>query len=224
MAFVWRGPLSDTKPYINIKWPGLLVVGERVTPDQAAEIIVRTGRWPMNCNDEEANKLFNGLIGPQKEWKKSFLRINPIILNYIHNERITTSYIGGPKGWANWDGKIFANSYNIGKWPSLSEVTDDWVRIAQEFPFLNLKCQVIDCEISEDKIWEGIISKERKPPNPIPTVEWTIYNGKVELHSPKEIICEVSQEEIDIFGGEIGATVDQVKLGIELSKKSLIKN
>ena len=210
MAFVWRGPLSDTKPYINVKWPGLLVVGEPVTPEQAAEIIVRTCRWPMNCNYEETNELFNGLIGPQKEWKKSFLRINPIILNYIHNERITTSYIGGPKGWIDWSGKIFANSYNIGKWPSLSEVTDDWVRIAQEFPFLNLKCQVIDCEISED--------------NPIPTAEWTIYNGKAELHSPKEIICEVSQEEIDIFGGEIGATVDQVKLGIELSKKSLIKN
>ena len=210
MAFVWRGPLSDTKPYINVKWPGLLVVGEPVTPDQAAEIIVRTCRWPMNCNDEEANELFNSLIGPQKEWRKSFLRINPIILNYISNERITTCYIGGPKGWIDWNGKIFANSYNIGKWPSLSEVTDDWVRIAQEFPFLNLKCQVIDCEISES--------------NPIPTAEWTISNGKVELHSPKEIICEVSQKEIDIFGDEIGATIDQVKLGIELSKKSLIKN
>lgn len=206
-----------SKPYISQKWPGLLVKGEKVTKDQAAEIIIRTSEWPVSSNNTKADEIFNNLIGPPKEFKKGLSYVKPLKLNYLSNERITSCWIGGPKGWINWDGTVFANNYNIGKWPSVQEVTEDWTTIAENFPFLNLRCQVLDCEaVTSDGTRLPIIA----------TAEWIVKDGKVNLIYPEKLLCEVKElDDESIFSivslgiqREIGATVSDVKKGIELAK------
>lgn len=206
--------MDTNKPYIESKWPGLLVVGDKVTKDQAKEIIIRTTRWPLSSNNNKADETFNNLISPPKEFNKGLSRIKPLNLTYLNNERITNCYIGGSKGWIDWNGIIFANSWNIGKWPSINEVTEDWKMVAQAFPFLNLRSQVLDVEISQE--------------NPIPTAEWTIKNGKVEVQFPEKLLCEIEKYEDEPYSifvaglyakrTEVFATVEDVKKGIELAK------
>lgn len=67
-------------------------------------------------------------------------------LNYLHNDQIVSSYIGGPHGWCDWQGNIGCSSTNIGKWPSVEEVTREWEAIAKAFPFLDLECQLCNHE------------------------------------------------------------------------------
>lgn len=206
-----------SKPYINQKWPGLLVKGEKVTSDQAAEIIVRTCEWPISSNKTKVDEIFNNLIASPKEFKKGLSYVKPLKLNYLHNQRITSCWIGGPHGWINWDGTVFANNYNIGKWPSINEVTEDWITIAENFPFLNLRSQVLDCE--------AITSDGKKLPI-IATAEWIIKDGKVDLICPEKLLCEVKElDDESIYSiislgtkREIGASVSDVKKGIELAK------
>lgn len=200
------------KPYINCKWPGLLVVGQSVTRDQAAEILVRTCVWPMNSNNKKHDEMFNNLISPPKEFKKGLFKINPISLAYLSNDRITTCYIKGPKGWMDWNGRVFTNNYNIGKWPSLQEVTIDWQVIAQNFPFLNLKCQVLDGETCDYHN---------------PTAEWVVRDGQVELKAerPEKLICPIDNDDFDFdLFRKAGAHKKDVERGIELARSRSINN
>lgn len=70
-------------------------------------------------------------------------------LGYVYNSWVSSSYIGGPHGFANPSGKIYSSD-NIGKWPSCQEVVRDWVRIAHRFPFLELVAILFDKEYSEE--------------------------------------------------------------------------
>src|SRR5689334_7897912 len=71
-------------------------------------------------------------------------------LSYLRNSRIVSCYVNGPHGWCNWDGTIFTNTYNIGKWPNCKEVLEDWQNIAEHFPFLKLKSQLWSTEQCEE--------------------------------------------------------------------------
>lgn len=104
-------------------------------------------------------------------------------LNYLHNSRIASSWIGGPHGWCSWNGRIGCSNYNIGKWPSVEDVYNEWVIIAEAFPFLDLKCQLMNCEAGENE-------------EPKPVVEYEIKNGKVKLYESKEIL------DYPVFGSE----------------------
>lgn len=57
--------------YISVKWPALVVVGEKVTPDQAAEILVRTASWPLSSNAHRVDAEFNQIAEYPAEptWK-----------------------------------------------------------------------------------------------------------------------------------------------------------
>lgn len=195
------------EPYITAKWAGLLVVGESVSKNQAAEIIVRTTRWPLDSNNKKVDEIFNNLISNPKEFKKYLQHIRPLNLDLLINERITTCYYAGPKGWINWDGRIFANSYNVGKYPSIEQITEEWETIAKEFKFLDLKCQVINQEIHEN--------------HPTPTAQWNIKNGNVTLELPEKLICELhkfDEEDFLLECNDVGATVEDVKLGLNIAK------
>lgn len=185
------------------KWPALVVRGKTVTQDQAKEIIIKTSGFTFICNDKEweskINKIIYGIeestFGSldkklcekygikENDWNsvwdlKSKLEsaYAPIRdLNYLSNSRIASSWIGGPHGWCNWNGKIGCSNYNIGKWPSVEEVYNEWVAIAEEFKFLELKCQLMDSEAGENE-------------SPKPVVEFEIKNGKVSLYEPGEIL------------------------------------
>ena len=194
------------------KWPALVVKGKPVTPDQAKEIIVRTDGFYFSCNDREWEKEINDIIYgiregnysekfdaelkkrhglQEKDWnglfsaKDSYLsKYKPVSdINYLNNHRIASSWIGGPHGWCSWNGRIGCSNYNIGKWPSIEEVYREWVSIAVEFPFLELKCQLMNSEAGEDE-------------NPIPVVEFEVKGGKVDMYEPKEIL------DYPVFGTE----------------------
>lgn len=185
----WR-PL----PYIKIKWPAFLVMGNKITEDQAAEIIVRTTRWPCKNKDEKIKKILNDLIGPEKEIQKYIYRTN-IIKN--------SNYIGND--WVDWDGTIFFNGKNIGPWPSVNEISSDWENIAKTFPFLELHCQVMNKEY--DHVGDSIA-----------TAQWEIKNGKVRVFFPENILISNNQlSDKRLFSFE--HIVGRIKKGIELSRK-----
>jgi hypothetical protein len=193
-----------------VKWPGLIVVGDKVTEDEASEIIIRTNEFSFYCNDLEWQRQLNGVIygieaagteyGDRKDLSEllgemhgrsknditfdtdrricniylgKYERLN---LHYLQNDKIATSYSGGPRGWCDWDGSIGASSYNIGKRPSCTEVYDEWKIIAEAFPFLNLRCQLINIETGED-------DEEQ-----IPVIEYVILNGAVDVIKPNALL------------------------------------
>lgn len=177
-----RNPLEIRLP----KWPALTVVGERVTPDQAAEIIIRTDSWHFGCNDQDLTRQLRRAAGLSPEGSrvsdcKEFLkdmdhddlvksRYRVLNIEYLHNARIVSSYIDGPHGWCDWYGRIECSSYNIGKWPDAETVFEEWLLIARAFPFLRLRSQLYNVETSE-------------PGEPV--VEYAVWDGNVEAKIPE---------------------------------------
>ncbi|WP_106239822.1 hypothetical protein [Nonomuraea fuscirosea] len=118
------------------KWPRLLVVGEPVTREQASEILVRTDDWFLSTNDRAWKAAVEGLAAEygmpaeppfsadietkksawagKREWRQ---RVGVLQLEYLGNARIASPWIGGPKGWCDWDGRIGCGNYNVGKYP-----------------------------------------------------------------------------------------------------------
>jgi hypothetical protein len=155
------------------KWPRLLVSGKTVTPAQADEILVRTcvpdylrgndpewaavvGKimgfnlgedWPKDPEIEKDPK--RRMAWYRERWAARDARMDELGIfggEYLHTSRIASSYICGPHGWCDWDGRIYCDNYNIGKWPSTEEVTTEWTAIAEAFPFLDLTSQLISEE------------------------------------------------------------------------------
>jgi hypothetical protein len=221
------------------KWPALVVVGEPVTKEQAMEILIRTDSLYFGCNDREWEKELNFIVYGFKDGnvddrlkekhgipkgqyspefytiKESYLnRYAPIELAYLGNHRIASSWIGGAHGWCSWDGSIGCSNYNIGKWPSVQQVFEDWVAIASEFPFLDLKCQLMNEEAGE--------SESLKP-----LVEFRIKDGKVEIYEPGEILAIPSFGTEDMIArfndphGERGCSLETVKEAFEFVEKKI---
>lgn len=177
------------------KWPAMVVKGEPVTKEQAMEIIIRTGNIYFSSNDREWDMFLNyvyydlddmyddHLKGIAKELKveegstKVFEYISEKIkelgvldIEYLKNSRVVSSWVGGPHGWCNWDGKIFSNNYNIGKYPTVEEVNEEWSLIAKTFPYLDLQCVLYQGETSEE---------ENEP-----LIQFTVKDGNVTVEEP----------------------------------------
>jgi hypothetical protein len=160
------------------KWPALVVVGDPVTKEQAQEICVRTDSWGLSTNDydfiREVGEAFGLRVG---EWNLNWddmdkwrNRLDVLDLAYLHNQQIVSAWVGGPHGWCDWNGVIGCRNYNIGKWPCVEDVFQDWTQIAKAFPFLRLTSQLYDGESGEDGIK--------------PVVEFVMANGRVTVQSP----------------------------------------
>lgn len=176
------------------KWSALTVVGASVTREQAAEIIVRTNDWFLGTNDRAWEADVMGALGvpltrengyTQVSWGKVVAateRLGGLSLEYLRNSRVMSAWVGGPHGWCDWDGTIGSSNYNVGKWPSVKAVRAEWARIAEAFPFLDLRAQLWSGETSE----EGIV----------PLVEFVVRRGKVRATSPKKPVgvpCQAEQ-------------------------------
>lgn len=153
------------------KWTGMLVKGRPVTKEQASEILIRTDNWYLQTNNIEFElalcKRFNLSDDLDKvEAFKTKLRI--LYLNFLSNQRICSSWIGGPYGWCDWDGNIFCDNYNLGKWPTAYNIFLDWNIIANAFPFLDLSCQIFDGEVGD---------------NPKPLLQYDIREGRVDIRN-----------------------------------------
>jgi len=170
------------------KWPQLLVSDSKVSKDLAAEIIIRTSGLYASCNDHLFEHEVRSAFGlnvilydynPKETNRDRIKKINEIYkqealvkqelnildLEYLHNSQIVSSYIGGPHGWINWDGDIGCYEFIIGKWPSHEKVLQEWKLIANTWPELDFRSQLIPDEGECDS----------------PVVEYIIKNGTVKV-------------------------------------------
>lgn len=166
------------------KWPQMFVSGDPVSIEQAKEIIRRTDRF-FQCpkysgnNRAYSNRVMEALKFPkgdesdilfdkEDQWRQNWNYINT---EYVFNDWIACSFIGGPHGWCNPDGKIYFSD-NVGKWPSVQDIHKDWVVLAREFPFVRAGITLMDRESCEE--------------NKNPVVSMLVEKGKVYLIDPEE--------------------------------------
>jgi hypothetical protein len=212
-----------------IKWPALIVMGKKVTPEQAMEILIRTDSWWFSGNDHHLEKQLKEIAGLYldkdncEDWRTAH-DLDQVVkeahgvldLEYLTNARIVSSWVGGPHGWCDWNGNIFCNNYNIGKWPSVKEVYEEWEKIAAAFPYLDLRCQLMNCETSED--------------DPQPVVEFVVFGGKVHLVEPEALMLppafDIAGAALSVFTlssgqREFGTTIEQFKKALALTKAAV---
>jgi hypothetical protein len=187
------------------KWPRLLVRGTPVTDRQAAEIIIRTDMiwnfistnhhyWERVIRAEQARLGYPGEFKmarkpgggtPDGYWEKFqeheqrkrqwHLDHGILDLQYLSNERICSCWIGGPHGWVSWNGFIGCSTYNVGKWPEVREVTEEWTDIATAFPFLDLRAQLVPDEGEAEQaavtwsVKDGRVTCLEEPSRPLTT-------------------------------------------------------
>jgi len=143
------------------KWPAMVVLGDKITEEQANEVLIRTmaREYFDMTNDHEWAATVREIFGKEDDYslrnatfeeRLALMRRNDALLDelgilrleYLYNSRIASSYIGGPHGWLDWNGNISGNKpYNIGKWPDEGSILDEWTLIAETFPFLSLTAQ-----------------------------------------------------------------------------------
>lgn len=155
---------------INLpKWPALFIQGQDVSIEQAKDIIFRTDGFLTNASAFSNNRLFlkdyaekagfdilNDLSEKDEEDYLNYHycglikeKIGFIDLEYIHNTWASSSYVLGPYGFCNPDGKIYYND-NIGKYPDAEDILSDLTKIAAAFPYLVFDAAVMNDESSED--------------------------------------------------------------------------
>lgn len=189
------------------KWPRLLVQGKRVTEEQANEILIRTccPEYLGSSNDrafvEQVNQVMGYLdwdhwheipelredstkrIAWMKErWAQRDNRteeLGILGLEYLYTSRIVSAYLFGPHGWCDWNGNIFCDNYNIGKWPSTGVVTDEWGQIADAFPYLDLRAQLITREGEGELAGEWRVKDGTVSYNPTPAVQLTLEKPQI---------------------------------------------
>jgi len=225
--------MQEQYPHLP-KWSHIVVNGNKVTKEQAAEIIIRTTNLNnLSCNDNKwteklnfileeslnTNELSNSFEDVRLSLTRNFPKgkglASKTILNvdYLENHQIVSTYVGGPYGWCDWDGNIGCFGYNIGKWPTVEEIKNEWELIASTWPFLNLRCQLWSGNYGEDGIF--------------PVIEFIVQNGIVNDVKPLENLSEKTNNYYKIRNlsdnrTERGCTLEQFKAALEITKKSLL--
>ena len=200
---------------IESKWPGMIVQGENVTEEQAAEILLRTDShlptFKYGCNDRafiaEVQKLFPvAKAGDDLSWSEANAQntetYKSLDVYLLSNSRIMSSWIGGVHGWCDWDGRIGCNNYNIGKWPSVEDVAEEWAVIAEAFPFLDLRCQLFNGETEVE-----------------PILMFTVKDGKVVVEDSDDPLAYFEQIDFieKVFDrSERGIAIPELKKKIEM--------
>ena len=152
------------------KWPQCVIWGEKVTIDQAKEILSRTDSFfaqgPCSNNHEWDEEMKKYVKFPDADnyitkdntydwdayWadKSAYRKNHKIIpLDYLDNNYISSCYIEGVNGWCHPNGDIFFNK-NVGKYPTWEDLESDCKNIAKAFPFLNMKVCLFNGEMSEE--------------------------------------------------------------------------
>ena len=163
--------------------------GEPVTPEQADEIIRRTDsfftwgcgndkgrlaeirrilRMPEEpthgCKPEEFRSYWDASERFKEEW--GLLRTE-----YIHNDYVASSYIGGANGFVQLDGVVL-HTKNVGKYPSGEGILRELETIATAFPFLKAEAVLMNNE----HCVEGLE----------PVIGYRISGGAVSVFDPDE--------------------------------------
>lgn len=167
------------------KWPQLIIVGEKVSEELAKEIIFRTDDFLVDPYEHSGgnNREFNAFYRkkanleslneirshegrswtmPNYDKVEHLHEILAIIkLQYVYNHWSSSCFIGGPAGFCSPTGDIFF-CHNVGKYPEVKDVYEDFEAIAKAFPSLNMKAALYDGEECEDetKFVVGFIIKD----------------------------------------------------------------
>jgi hypothetical protein len=150
------------------KWPTMRVLGERVTPDQAGDILICTAPWFVSFPKEGGWEHEARLIakeygmplqpayphgGDHSKWFQTTWhswmpvfndwRTKHGVLEIMSedgpcNNLISTTY----RAWINWDGLI-AGNFSIGKWPDQDDVAEFFANVAERFPYLALTADLL---------------------------------------------------------------------------------
>lgn len=205
------------------KWPLLLVSGDRVTEEQANDILIRTNSPYLGANDKEWVRQVCAEFGVtlterwgDPDWRSqdtAYTALGVLDLHYLHNSRIVSTWIGGAHGWCDWDGTIGCSNYNIGKWPSVEAVTEDWQTIASRFPFLSLRAQ--------------LVPDEGEAPGPV--VEWIVDGGQVAMRTDGEFTQITARPLTDgdmmlrflSPGGERGVSLERLRAALAQVRASV---
>ena len=161
------------------KWPQMLVKGTSVTVEQAKEIIFATDTalnsiWSCGTNDKEFEDWFleatgynqlrceyelGTLMTEAERHRRSRIfyareqafmdRAGFLRTEYVYNSWASSCFVNGPAGWCHPDGTI-SFIYNVGKWPDVETVYNEWSQIAQRWPFLDLWVTLMNDECCED--------------------------------------------------------------------------
>lgn len=208
------------------KWPRLLVHGNPVTREQANEILVRTNDWWLATNDRDfarqvydaaglAYKDAHGYVNVDFDDLKRFRdELGVLNLEYLVNSRVVSSWIGGPHGWCSWEGDISCSTYNIGKWPSVEGVHEEWKLVAAAFPHLDLRAQLVPDEGAAGR----------------PAVEWRVQGGRADMVEPVGLLRTPADPTIDAFGlfsthsgRERGVTIPRLVEAIEQVRRTVLR-
>lgn len=189
------------------KWPQMIVRGKAVTVEQAKEIILCTDDtltsgygWSYNNSTFFVKfRVSAGFKESGDDWSLSEhikSRIGCIETAYISNDYAISSFIGGPHGWCNPNGTIHFTD-NVGKWPSVKELYDDWVIIAERFPFLHLDATMYSGESCESDTYPICTFSVRGT---------TVTVGKPVIYIDEELYAS-SDITLKPIGGQLGATL-----------------
>lgn len=192
------------------KWLRLLITGEPVTWSQTNEIMVRTNSWYLETNDVTWLRLVAREFGiplgtdarpSYRGIREVYEELGVLPLKHLSNHRIVSNWLGGPNGWCDWDGTIGCSTWNIGKWPNLSDVDRDLDLIAEAFPFLRAHVQLITDE------GDGGIA-----------ATWAVRRGKAARVEPAGLIRPVGRldvalalENLNAPGRERGVSLPRLR-------------
>lgn len=143
------------------KWPQMFVTGVSVTAEQAQDIIFRTDDFLTSAceysggNERVFNENYRRSAGLCNDATDSWAlaeyvreKIGYVETQYVSNNWASSAFVYGPHGWCSPAGTIFYED-NVGKWPNIKDIYDDWVELATAFPFLDLSATLYDGESCE---------------------------------------------------------------------------
>jgi hypothetical protein len=151
--------MIDNNNYLS-KWTGMICIGDKLMPEQALEIIIRTDRYSF-YNDyyrdvqliDLVKKTYMRCLSVEDQISDQTLDIEKfnrmfgiLPLNYLNNHMLYHST--GLHGWMKKDGTVKTSSYNIGKRPNKKDLIEEVQLIIDAFPFIkNIHFQFLNGEI-----------------------------------------------------------------------------
>lgn len=210
------------------KWPHLLVAGENITPEQADHLLIRTADFHyLDCNDDEWNRTVGAIVFGDENLLQSYnifrfhqararaQELHVLPLEYLSNYRIASAWIGGSRGWCDWDGRIGCTNYNIGKWPTFEEVGAEWAAIAAAFPYLDLTAQLISDEgagglCAQWRVKDGVAVPE-KIGKPVATHAQMTAEGKAAMDRFLDLLGGAEHTERGVTAERLQQAIDAVE-------------